>query len=286
MSEQIHIAIMAYNEAANIERCIKSIESATAHPSDLRITVVINGSTDETHSIVLGLADSELAINIIDIPLADKANAWNTYVHGQIDTSVDHFFMDGDVWLPAGSIDYIKSHWSSDEYAAASPLPIGVSESYRCQLRDNRWLAGAMYGLSSAFLTAIREKEFRLPVGFIGDDSAITYIIETDCLDTQQCKKGIQILPATGPVVPRLGYSLATLRLLHRRFSRYAERHFQQEALYQLGRSASTFDLPRHVRQLAPHIRRLGLKKILAVNGIQTLYQPWAYFKAILPPSD
>jgi len=279
---KLNLAIFAYNEQDNIANCLKSVFAATSDPCQLNITVLINGSTDNTLKIVTKMAQQHPQIKPINIELGDKSNAWNHYIYSDINASEDHFFMDGDTWLPAGALDAIVHNWLSIPCYAVAPLPIGVSQGFRAMLTDNNWLSGTFYGLSSEFITKIRNKKFKLPIGFIGDDSAIMYIVETNFNEGQQTQQRVLVVEETGPVIPRLSLNWETIKLMHNRYKRYAIRHFQQEVLYYLGRENKIDELPEEAKELKKYLPKIGLTALFRFQGLQTLYHPYALIKILL----
>src|SRR5262249_8198554 len=133
--DALHLAVFAHNEEKRILRCLESILGATAHPERLRVKVLINGSRDRTETLVRDFAHHHPQIEPVVILLGDKANAWNTYVYEHAGKAPRHVFIDGDVWLPAGTLDAVEAALQAQEPLAVAPLPIGVSESLREFLR-------------------------------------------------------------------------------------------------------------------------------------------------------
>ena len=286
--EKIYIAVFAHNEQKNIIRCLESICDSTTDKNLLKVTVLINGSTDSTLSMVDRFCQNNPGFGYMDIELGDKANAWNIYIHSQHDDGQPHFFLDGDNWLPASSMDYINMHWNYNESIALATIPIGVSEGLRQLLIENSWISGNFYGLSPRFINAIKSQNFRIPVGFIGEDSLVTYLLETgleseiSTLTDDERKDEITVLNTVGPVVPKISMSPSSISMLHNRYKRYALRHFQQEVFYYLARSRQMEKLPVHASGLKVFLGRIGIKPYLKFVGIQTIYHPYAITRMIL----
>ena len=74
------IAIFAHNEEANIIACLDAVLNQTGSENS-RIFVLVNGSRDGTEKIVCEYAQSHANVLPVKIALADKANAWNEYIH-------------------------------------------------------------------------------------------------------------------------------------------------------------------------------------------------------------
>jgi len=80
-SRSIVVGIMAYNEAANIGRTIRSVQQQTVADSIERIIVVASGCTDATCAIVAGIAALDPNVVLIEEPVrAGKTAAINTFL--------------------------------------------------------------------------------------------------------------------------------------------------------------------------------------------------------------
>jgi len=275
---KIGICIFAYNEEENIERCLQSAINSSSTPERLEITVVVNGTTDNTSQIVKTFSDNYPQVKLLEIKLGDKSNAWNEYVYSDINLDCNHFFMDGDNWLPAYSLDFIEKNWKQDEYWGVACLPIGVSENLRAFLGSLQLISGNGYGVTSEFIKTVRKNNFRIPIGFIGDDSVVSYILQ-EWHNTSDKQGKVQVISLTGPVIPRVGLSLKNIQMLHNRYKRYAIRHIQQEIFYHLGKQNKIDQLPVHSSNFKNYLLKIKIRKYFSVSPIQILYIPYAFFK-------
>jgi len=274
------IAVFAHNEEYNIKRCLESVLQATQSPERLKITVLINGCNDQTENVVKLLAKKYHQIRYTAISLGDKSNAWNTYTYGDIDLSVNHYFIDGDNWLPAFSLDKLEAEFDTQQYWGIAPTPIGIKESLREFMIRNRFISGNCYGVSGEFMNHVISNGFKLPTGFIGDDSLVMYLLQ-EGLEPGTVTKDIKVVETTGAIIPRVPLSIATIGFMHRRYKRYALRHIQQEVLYYLGRNNRINELPASIADFKSILKEIGIKPIFVRAGIQTLYHPYAYYKII-----
>lgn len=274
----INIAVFAHNEEANIERCLGSIREATSQPECLSVKVLVNGSTDRTPDIVSEFCQSYSEFELVNIPVGCKSNAWNTYVYSGIDFSENHYFLDGDNWLSAGALDYVEREFDSSLHSGCACTPMGISESLREFMIEHKFISGNFYGLSGNFLATVVQEGFKLPIGYIGDDSLVQYLLQ-EGISTSSQVKSILVIPWMGAVVPRPRINAGTVVFLHKRYKRYALRHFQQEVFYYLARNKRLDELPADVSDIAPFVRSIGLKLIFRWCGVQTFYHPWAYLK-------
>ena len=99
------VALFAHNEEDRIGAALTSILNSFTAEDDLRVHVLVNGSTDGTIEIVRSFARSNPSIVPVELPIGDKCNAWNYYVYQLADESPCHFFMDGDVRCPPGVLE-------------------------------------------------------------------------------------------------------------------------------------------------------------------------------------
>jgi glycosyltransferase involved in cell wall biosynthesis len=93
-----NIVMFAYNEQNNISNSLKSVyENKT---SSLKcVYLIANGCTDKTVECAEQVKDelNFTALQIVNIKLGDKCNAWNHYMHHLADDVDCHFFIDADV---------------------------------------------------------------------------------------------------------------------------------------------------------------------------------------------
>ena len=268
---RLSVAVFAHNEEKNIHTCLESIRLATERPDDISVKVLINGSTDRTEAIVTAYAREHPQFTPVIISRGDKANAWNTYVYGGISAEENHIFVDGDIWLPVGTLDLMDRVLQKPNTLGVAPLPIGVSESLRDFLRVQHLICGTLYGVKGAFLQRIIDRQLMLPVGLIGDDCLLATLLLTD-LDEHIAKQDpsrVEILEFAGPVLPRLPL-LSTFWLQYRRLKRYAIRHFQDEFLYYHLRRNGLTALPQHATDLYSYWSELGIRPYLRYRGHQT----------------
>ena len=114
------IAIFAHNEERTIRRCIDSVLTSSGYFERMRVFVLANGCTDRTVDTVRDITNSAPIVRLVDIPLGDKCNAWNIYVHelAPCDTDI-FFFMDGDCWCPANTLESMACEVAHHPHASA-----------------------------------------------------------------------------------------------------------------------------------------------------------------------
>lgn len=254
------VAVFAYNEAQLIRGTLESIEAAAAgHP--LEIIVLANGCKDATGNIVRDYAKGRAHIRLIEIELADKANAWNTYVHQALSSDRYaeirvHFFVDGDMQIGYKAFSELAAALDKVPSAnAAGGMPISGrdQQAWRVRMVSKGMLAGCFYALRGSFVERIRTQRIFMPVGFIGEDWLISYLANTNL--------GIVTLTTQAPLVvfsPTAGFSFRSLNPLYpsdylaylKRLWRYALRGVQFEMLFELLWRESLEAMPCDVEEL------------------------------------
>lgn len=101
------------------------------------------------------------------LALGDKANAWNAYVHGDLPAEANHYFLDGDTWLPPYALDVLEEEFAAADALGLAPVPLGVTEWLRHFLTEYHLVCGTMYGLRGSFLRRLVREQIRMPVGLI-----------------------------------------------------------------------------------------------------------------------
>ena len=125
------IAVFAHNEAPRIAATLRSIEAA-AQGMAVEVVVLANGCQDGTAQVVRGLMAASPHVRVVEIAMADKANAWNTYVHTVATTPTLHVFVDGDVQVapvPCGRWPSVWSRCLRPMPWAACPPPVATARA-------------------------------------------------------------------------------------------------------------------------------------------------------------
>ncbi|MBD1849217.1 glycosyltransferase family A protein [Leptolyngbya sp. FACHB-711] len=101
--QKIAIGILGYNEEFGIGRLLDSLRSQTLIQQEysISITVVSNGSTDRMAAIareaLREFAPFGIQAQVIELPIADKCNAWNHFVHHATEPADYYILLDADV---------------------------------------------------------------------------------------------------------------------------------------------------------------------------------------------
>jgi hypothetical protein len=179
------IAMFAHNEERNIQGAIESVLHCFEKQAEFDpvIYVLVNGSTDGTVSIVRDLAARHAAVRLVEIARGDKSDAWNHYVYDVAPRAGAHIFMDGDVLMGADAgPELLRVLARAPEALACVAMPTGGrnSRGYQKELIAHPQIWGNLYALKEASLQMFRDKGTRLPVGHIGEDGLIGFLVAKD----------------------------------------------------------------------------------------------------------
>ncbi len=272
------VAVFAHNEASHIGACLAALQASGLGPDD-RIHVLINGSNDDTGAVVARLAAEDARIRPVFIALGDKANAWSYYVNRLAAPDARlHVFVDGDVRVSAGSIQAIEA--TLDQHAealAASTLPRGGRSARRWSERILRehGMPGNFYALTGDTLARIRALDVSMPVGLIGDDPLLRWLLLNDFTPNGPVERS-RIRPVPGAHFDYESIPMANLRGLRTLFARqmrYQLRDLQMNLLTRHLKSFGLAAMPRRVESLYGQATpMLALKGRFKLRKIAFLY--------------
>ena len=181
------IAVFAYNEAGRIQAALGRIAGA-AGGEEVDVYVLANGCTDATAEAVKACASLVSNLCLVEIDLADKANAWNIFVHEVFSATraekiTTYFFSDGDVVLEPDALSVLASALAevpSAQAAGGMPATGRDRDAWRERMVINGMLAGSLYALRGSFVQRLRYRDVRMPVGLIGEDFFVSWLVATD----------------------------------------------------------------------------------------------------------
>lgn len=261
MPALISIAVFAHNEARTLARTMESIYAA-GEGCEYVIAILANGCSDRTVELAQDLASRQKNVFVKEIDRADKANAWNYYVHELSDqcpfhTAHLHVFVDGDVKILPTSFDaFLASANGIPSVNALGALPATGRnrQTWSHQMIATQTLAGGLYALTSGFLERIRERRVHIPCGFIGEDWAVSLFAKFDLqpiLDANNATRHIVFPPNAGFSFDSLSYLQAQdYKIWLRRLWRYSLRGVQFEMLFNWLLHRCPEELPETVEQL------------------------------------
>ena len=286
------IAVFAHNEAGRIRAALESIAGA-AGGRDVDVFVLANGCADATVDEVFACATTIPNLWLVEIDLADKANAWNLYVHDIIPPARARelktcFFMDGDVILESDALSLLASalnEFPSAKAAGAMPATGRDRDAWRQRMVTYGMLAGYLYALRGSFVQRLRERSVRMPVGLIGEDFLVSWLVASEIGSNQDLAGGAHCVFHTGAQFSFRSLSVwrwRDYRTYLRRKWRYACRALQHQMLMLHLAQNGLRAMPQNVKELyrkAPLPSRLSWVgrdtplRFLAVLWIRTFRQ-------------
>ena len=248
MPMTLSICIFAHNEERRLPDCIGALDRA-ANGQAYQGHILLNGCTDQTGAVAKSLAAIDQRLTVHELPIADKANAWNDYVFRVAPAAAAHIFIDGDITPSENAIaalaQTLRAH--PQAYAAAALPASGRSRrQWTTKLYLERHLSGNLYALSSTALAAFRERALHLPFGAKGEDGLIAYLLLTDLNGGRNDSHDERIAVSDTATFEfqSLGLNAPDLKTYHRRLMRYSERHFQKYVLYKCLKQGGAQALP------------------------------------------
>lgn len=254
------IAVFAHNEAKTIRAALQSIVVAAGDHA-VSVYVLANGCTDATVDEVRACAAFLANLSLVEIRKADKANAWNTFIHGLIsdEQACDIetcFFMDGDVTLTPDAMSRLASSLDETpdaEAAGGMPGSGRDMDAWRQRMVVNRMLAGNFYALRGRFVQQLRQSRIRMPVGLIGEDFLVSWLVaNTAWRNTKHPHRSRSVFNASAEFSFR---SLSFWRpadyrtYLHRKW-RYTLRGIQHQMLIMLLTVEGVSSMPASIGEL------------------------------------
>jgi glycosyltransferase involved in cell wall biosynthesis len=252
---EISVAIFAHNISGEISYCIKSILSSLPD-NYFTLYVLANGCTDSTESIVRSFQLENKNIYLVSIPLADKANAWNYYVHELAPVGTLHFFIDGDIKVEPGALSCIAKTMKENpviNVVGGVPVVGRDREGWIQRMISFGRISGGLYAIRESFLLGLRKNKVKLPIGFIGEDFLISALAK-DMESLQELYSPNHLLK----IETQAGFSFRQLSLLRigdylsyfRRLVRYRMRDYQLSMLMTHVETYSIRAMPISVGQM------------------------------------
>lgn len=228
------ICMFAYNEATHITQSIHSVMDNVDNKC-AQVFVIANGCTDDTVPLLSVIAKEYPKLQIVDLPLGDKCNAWNEYVHRYAPNVDTHFFVDADVLFSKNVFSCLHDHLQDSKAHVVAGIPISGrnKDYYRSLVVERSCFFGNLYGVKNNFLQQIVAKPFYLPAGLNWIDSFLTKAVNTDITFVDYN------LPERVTFVDGHGYyfqslsplKIADLQLYKNRIARYELGKLQEQIL-------------------------------------------------------
>ncbi|MEX6634147.1 glycosyltransferase family A protein [Hyphococcus lacteus] len=251
----ISVCIFARNEERLLPYCIGALAPAGLRPDD-EIHILVNGCSDNTATVARALAAANSQIAVHELPVGDKANAWNEYTHRIASAGSNvHVFLDGDIMPSVGSITALANELTKNpELFAAAALPASgrSRKSWARTLLVHNYLSGNLYAMSKTAIERFRSMNLRLPFGAKGEDGLLSYLLLTDLEAGEDDSHAYRITTAKGATFEfeSLNLNVRDLSIYRRRRRRYSERHFQKQILYRILKKRGLSAMPENISEI------------------------------------
>jgi len=265
--------MFAHNEEKNIKKSIQSIFKNV--DGDLcKLFVLANGCTDNTVVVLNELKAQHKKLEIINLKLGDKCNAWNEYMHYIAPECAIHYFVDADVQFSDNCFSKMSEHLLGTEQetvaVAGMPLSGRNMKFYRSLVTENSCLFGNFYGLKDSFIQRIREEKFKLPIGLNWIDSFLTKAINTDL---QFFKYN---LPNRTCYIEKVGYRFDSLSIFKQQDIKL---YINRIARYELGKLQEIFLDELSIKEWPSNMNAINSK---ISENFNFLSKPLSIFKKII----
>lgn len=274
------VCIFAHNEAKSLPGCVAALQSAGMRNHKAEIHILENGSTDSTLKVARVLAAADPAITIHELPVADKTNAWNTYVHCLAPNAPFHFFIDGDIIPCKDSFSNLADAIlkNPNSYAAAAIPAAGRSrQAWANRTLQERHINGNLYALNGEVISRLRQSKIRMPFGSVGEDGLLRYILATDLAGGRDDSHDFRIAVAPDALFAFSSLQLNSIDLATytKRLKRYSKRYFQNKILYPLLKDRGICAMPDCINEIYSYETLKGLHPRLSPENfaidVQTL---------------
>lgn len=238
------IAIFAARETP--EMLASSLEAAlnACNANSVIIDIVVNGNSDLAHELskqgssLTTSAKKPLTLRIWDIRIADKAYAWNKYIHSIWPESKIAFFIDGYVRVASNSLSLISAGLDSNSNALAATGVATTGRSaalLRKELLTHGGLHGNLYALKGNIMCKLKEINFLLPIGLYRTDptlgAALAYALDPS-KNSWNLKQRILVQPKATWTAPELSpWRIKDLKTQWKRILRQAQGALETQAV-------------------------------------------------------
>jgi hypothetical protein len=176
------VAIFSSRESLEtLSSSINAILNAGAEHAPV-IDVMINGNRTLANDVgrrieaLRAVGQAGTCIRAWYIPIADKAHAWNQYIHTIWPSSNIAFFVDGYAEVMPEALRLISDGLRDAPNAlAASGIPsVGRTSATQAEIMIREGgLHGNLYAMRGDFVTRLRKTAFRLPLGLYRTDGVL-----------------------------------------------------------------------------------------------------------------
>lgn len=232
MQTDFKICVVAHNEQDRIIESLVHIANAIHYSQHTyQVHIVANGCRDYTVPLCQEFCRQNAAnFTLHELELGDKANAWNYFTYTVNVENQLAIYIDGDCFISINALeDMLKTYDQNNQVNSISGYPATMgrgSLNWRKNLIEHGETPGNFYALTPQFIKRIKNINFKLPIGLIGDDSVLSWVCGNDLSIKNERRKenfahSINSLFYYERLVPN---SLKNIKSYLRRLDRYSLR--------------------------------------------------------------
>lgn len=287
MTIPVQICVVAHNEEAHILGCLDGIRDSLNQSPDVvaEVHIINNGSSDNTQAIAEQYVEKMDNWHAHEVTQGDKANAWNLGVYRYATGDSLTIYIDGDCKITPDTVSALvqacQKHPEAYIFAGIPKTQGRTTDDTIKKTLAGHALSGNLFALSPLFVEKVRELNFKLPVGLIGDDSLLAWVSTHDFKLSNGRLDNLLIGVANAEFYyHRLSpTSLSNIRLYFRRLQRYSLRHLQQCCIRQFLEKHDDFSaLPEDVTVLYEYLSPGFIRSDSLVN---TFFDKRAYREVV-----
>lgn len=239
-------SVAIFSSRESIEVLAASINSVlnASKGKDTVIDVIVNGNSDLASEVghhiesIKFVRNQHVMLRVWLITIADKAHAWNQYIHEIWPQSDIAYFIDGYVQVNSDSLTEINNGLDSSSSAlAASGVPTTGRSArvLREEMMRSGGIHGNLYAIRGKVVRLLRERKFRLPLGIYRTDptlgAALAFALDP-AHNEWKLKERILVHPeATWSCPSLIWWSLSDLRAQGKRLFRQAQGNLENAAI-------------------------------------------------------
>jgi hypothetical protein len=175
------VAISAARESVDtLSRCIHAALLACKGQQAV-VDVLINGNPALAQAMAgRDWGEAGNAVRIWSIRMGDKAHTWNEYLHRIWPAGATAFFIDGYAEVKPGALQAMSDRLAGSASAlGATGVPTcgRSADKLREQMLRSGGIHGNLYALRADAMQALRERQFRLPLGLYRTDPLLGSVL-------------------------------------------------------------------------------------------------------------
>ncbi|MDP1684473.1 hypothetical protein [Hydrogenophaga sp.] len=293
------LSLVIFAARESLGTCIRTLNAAhDALPPHGTIDVLVNGNPNLARSLSEILAGykalpTTLCVRVWNLPLGDKANAWNAYFHNVWDGEKLVFFIDGYVrLLPNALRNLMKAVDSRPSSLGGSGVPtVGrTSAALRTAMLVHGGFHGNLCCVKGDVIEDLRRRRIRIPLGVYRVDSILGAVLSFGLNPRDMAWDPLRVV-----VCPDASWNIDEKSVWRWRDWRAKLNQVERQLRGEMENAAVKFfftelkvqpeELPKDVRQLSLAWRKLGKDSYQKFTS-HNLLSAFAYWRHLQQTSD